>query len=335
MRWFGVVGTVGAMSLFLFLLIPPKTVDVKESSVPQAMDTVVYDSYEEFSIEALSRMDVVGGGFSMGELLTRNSFYSTYAFTYNVGTLSESGVVYIPISAVVHALPTVISAHGYIMPSVYTSGRGLKREEDFLARSGFVVFHPDYRNHAYSDVDPENDVKLRVGYVIDILGLVAALKEADLSYVDIDRLGFLGHSMGGGVGWEVAVVAPGAFDALVFYAPISADAWDNFSEFLSKWGDVAVAILERYGSPQERPEFWHDISPVNYLDRVSAPIQVHHGTGDEEVPVSWSKKNVAALEAAGKTVSYYEYAGAPHEFLPPEWGVFIRRVRDFFNANLK
>jgi uncharacterized protein len=49
--------------------------------------------------------------------------------------------------------PLVILNHGYIDPAVYTLGRGLKREQDFLARNGFAVLHTDYRNHAFSDDD--------------------------------------------------------------------------------------------------------------------------------------------------------------------------------------
>ena len=41
--------------------------------------------------------------------------------------------------------------HGYIEPSVYVTGQGLMREQDYLARAGFVVLHTDYRGHAGSD----------------------------------------------------------------------------------------------------------------------------------------------------------------------------------------
>ena len=49
----------------------------------------------------------------------------------------------------------MILNHGYIDPAVYTVGRGLKREQDYLARNGYVVLHTDYRNHGLSDDSPE------------------------------------------------------------------------------------------------------------------------------------------------------------------------------------
>ena len=41
--------------------------------------------------------------------------------------------------------------HGYIEPSIYVTGQGLAREQDYLACHGFVVLHTDYRGHAASD----------------------------------------------------------------------------------------------------------------------------------------------------------------------------------------
>ena len=44
--------------------------------------------------------------------------------------------------------PAVVLNHGYIEPSIYVTGQGLAREQDYLARAGFVVLHTDYRGHA-------------------------------------------------------------------------------------------------------------------------------------------------------------------------------------------
>ena len=47
--------------------------------------------------------------------------------------------------------PAIVLNHGYIEPSIYVTGQGLAREQDALARAGFVVLHTDYRGHAASD----------------------------------------------------------------------------------------------------------------------------------------------------------------------------------------
>ena len=50
--------------------------------------------------------------------------------------------------------PGIVLNHGYIEPSYYVTGQGLAREQDWLARAGFVVLHTDYRGHAASDPVP-------------------------------------------------------------------------------------------------------------------------------------------------------------------------------------
>ena len=49
--------------------------------------------------------------------------------------------------------------HGYIEPSIYVTGQGLAREQDALARAGFVVLHTDYRGHAASDPVPRSTAR--------------------------------------------------------------------------------------------------------------------------------------------------------------------------------
>ncbi|WP_436731527.1 hypothetical protein [Streptomyces sp. URMC 128] len=57
--------------------------------------------------------------------------------------------------------PALVPAHRYIDPVVYVSGQVMPREQDRLARSGYVVLHTGYRNHARSDDAPDDDVGLR------------------------------------------------------------------------------------------------------------------------------------------------------------------------------
>jgi hypothetical protein len=74
--------------------------------------------------------------------------------------------------------PALVLAHGYIDPDAYVSGQGMPREQDRLARGGYVVLHTDYRNHAGSDKDPDNDVNLRLAYTEDVIGAALALRDS-------------------------------------------------------------------------------------------------------------------------------------------------------------
>jgi len=91
---------------------------------------------------------------------------------------------------------------------------------------------------------------------------------------------------------------------------------------------------ELYGSPAENPEFWLGISANSYLDELSGPIQLHHGTGDSEVPFKFSQDLYDQIQAAGVPVEYYEYQGDNHN-LGNYFNLAMNRTLEFFDRSLK
>ena len=81
------------------------------------------------------------------------------------------------------------------------------REQDYLARAGFVVLHTDYRGHAAGDPVPDRSRETRLGYTRDSLNAVQSLKR--LRYVDPEKVGMVGRSMGGAVTYNALVAQPG------------------------------------------------------------------------------------------------------------------------------
>src|SRR5205814_1073917 len=66
------------------------------------------------------------------------------------------------------------------------------------------------------------------------------------------------------------------------------------------------------GTPDKNKAFWDSSSPMAYLADITAPIQIHHGTADVEVPLQFSQTLASDLKAAGKPVELYTYAGSDH-----------------------
>jgi dipeptidyl aminopeptidase/acylaminoacyl peptidase len=274
-----------------------------------------------------------GDDLQLGEVLDRTDTYTRYSVTYRGSGLTISGIMNVPNGA--GPFPVVVLAHGYIDPDVYTTGRGLRREQDYLARRGYVVLHTDYRNHAGSDDDPQNDVRMRLGYTEDVINAVYAIKRSTLPYLDKGRVGLLGRSMGGGITYNVLVVEPGLVDAAVVYAPVSSDAVDNFDRWIRGGpgrAELAASIEAAYGSPEANPAFWAGVSPVTYFDRVTEPLLVHHGTADDTCPIGWSEQTVAALTAAGKDVTFQTYDGEPHAF-EADWPESMERTVAFLSTH--
>jgi len=301
-----------------------------ESSSPSVSPTPT-ETFDPVSLPALMETEISGSNLVVGKAISNAAKYTRYAVTYKANELTISGIMNIPKGD--GPFPTLVLGHGYIDPAIYTSGRGLKREQDYLANQGYIVLHTDYRNHAGSDDDPENSNNLRLGYTIDVIAAAKALKTSGLPQVDTNKIGYLGRSMGGGIGYNVATVAPNEFDAIVLYAPVSANYVDNFN----KWGrgnpEIENPIVARHGSPEETPKFWAGISAENYFDKIADPIMIHHGTNDESCKVAWSERAASQMKALNKDVTLHIYDGEQHAF-GPQWELSMQRSVAFFELNL-
>ncbi|MDP3794842.1 MAG: alpha/beta fold hydrolase [bacterium] len=284
------------------------------------------------SLPALMVAHFDGRDLTLGRVLAENEAYTRHYITYKSGALTISGVMNVPKGT--GPFPVLILNHGYIDPAVYTNGRGLRREQDYLARRGYVVLHSDYRNHAQSGKDPDAELHFRLGYTEDVINAAMAVKNSTLDFLDRERIGMLGHSMGGGVALNVLVVQPALVDAAVLFAPVSADYRENFTRWVARRPETAAQIVERYGTPEGSPEFWDNISAVSFLDRIAAPVMIHHGTADASVPLAWSERLRQALEEKKRTAALYIYPGEPHEFIRA-WTEVMERTVSFFDRHLK
>ncbi|MBI3957122.1 MAG: alpha/beta fold hydrolase [Candidatus Kerfeldbacteria bacterium] len=319
----------------------PSTVDNQPGSEPSIIETTPetpLDSEEggpavhPVSIPALAQAQLDGRDLALGRVLDDNATYTRYFVTYKSSELTISGIMNIPKGN--GPFPVLILNHGYIDRSVYTNGRGLKREQDYLARNGFAVLHIDYRCHAQSDCDNPDELALRLNYAVDAMNAVQAVRSSNHPKLDGNRIGMLGHSMGGGVTLTSITAKPDLINAAVLFAPVSSDAVDNFERWTTRRPDDAQEIVEKYGDPTSSPAFWDDVSPRTFFENVAVPLQIHHGARDESVPLEWSDATAAALREVGKTVENYTYPGQPHEFTSA-WGTVMGRTAAFFRENLK
>ena len=298
------------------------------------------------SLKALANKNFDGRDLKLVKVLAREKTYTRYYVTYKSGELTISGIMNVPKGKGIY--PVIITDHGHIDTRVYTNGRGLKREQDYLAKRGYVVLHPDYRNHNGSSKDPDNEFRLYTGYTEDVINAVYALKKSDYGFIDKNNIGMLGHSMGGGIALSIMAVKPGLVKAYVLFAPTSMDYKDNFDRWIArrrpeeeaktqtKYGVPSIRheIIEKYGTPDTNPLFWDSLSVRSYLKNISDPVMIHHGTGDVSVPHAWSQKLYDALRSSGKECTLYIYNGEPHEFINA-WPLVMKRSVDYFNKYLK
>ena len=206
---------------------------------------------DKVSLAALMREDFTGGRIRVRREVLANDEYTRSEVNYPSGDVTISGVLLRPRG---HGpFPAVVLNHGHIEPSIYVTGQGLMREQDYLARAGFVVLHTDYRGHAASDPASDQSIETRLGYTRDTINAVESVKK--LRYVDPDKVAMLGRSMGGGVTYNALVVKPGLVRAGVVFAPVSSDFVDNFNRWtVAERPEAAAATYRRYGTPDARPD---------------------------------------------------------------------------------
>ncbi|MFC6285990.1 alpha/beta hydrolase family protein [Nocardioides sp. GCM10027113] len=256
--------------------------------------------------------------------------YTRHEVTYRSGDLTVSGVLLRPRGR--GPFPGIVLNHGYIDPAFYVTGQGLAREQDWLARAGFVVLHTDYRGHARSDPIPARDRETRLGYTLDAINAVRALKREP--YVDGDRMAMLGRSMGGGVTLNALVVRPGLVDAAVVYASVSSRFLTNLRHFTQRNRPEAVeSLFARFGTPREEPAFYRGLSSRTHFDRVTEPVLMHHGTADETCPFPWARTTQRLLTEAGADSRLEVYEGERHAFVP-QWQDSIEATVRFLRREL-
>lgn len=296
----------------------------------------------EYFIETLRQKPSRGRDFKIEELLASNEVYKKYLISYQSGELKLSGTMNVPNgSAPQGGFPVLILNHGLMHPATYYPGRGSKREQDFFARRGYVTIHPDYRGYgpyqekyacpptlSYTSGGCRHD--FYQGYTEDVLNLIDALKRLNSELLNAGRIGVWGHSMGGGIAARLAVLSPD-IKALVLFATLSADAEDNFYELPQ---EELGRLAEEYGWGEAARKIYDQISPLNYFDRVEAPIQLHHGAADSDVPIEFSEKMFFELKRHGQKAEYFSYAGEGHEF-GEAWNMAAARALQFFDRYVK
>jgi len=286
----------------------------------------------EVTIDALSVKSFNGAELTLIKLLAETNKYTKHSVTYRSENLKVSGVLYIPKGK--GPFPGVVLGHGYIDTKINKNGQGMRREQDYLASRGFIVLHTDYRNHSFGDNDPDSQLKFRMDYSTDVINAGLALRNSKIRTLDKRKIAYMGRSMGGGIGFNVAVAksAEGIFSSFVLFAPTSANYVENFN----KWGrgnpERANPLVKFVGLPEENSSFWASLSPENYWSQVSSPIMIHHGDKDESCPIRWARAAAKGLKASGQDVTLHIYRGEGHNLMAG-WGKAMARSIDFMGRN--
>jgi len=143
-----------------------------------------------------------------------------------------------------------------------------------------------------------------------------------------DQIGILGQSLGGNVALRVLTVSSDV-KAAVLYSSLSGNELKN-SEQLYK-----VTVDPQFQNELNvLPSQLQSISPVYYYGNITAPIQLHQGTIDETVPMSWAEETCSLLSTAGKNIDCIYYEGEDHVFDDKVKTEFLENMISFYKTHL-
>lgn len=288
----------------------------------------------------MRQRDYPGSDLGIEQTLAPGINYRRYIASYFSDGLKIYGLLTVPNGPKpATGWPVIIFNHGYIPPTQYRTTERYIAYVDAFARDGYIVFKPDYRGYGSSQGTPST----AYGFpddTIDVLNAVTTLER----YPDADRnrIGMWGHSMGGNITLRALVIQPD-IKVAVIWAGVTA----TYKDLLENWHPPAGSssppsfnrgwrkdFVAQYGTPEQNPAFWDSISPMSYLADISAPIQIHHATGDIEVPIQFSETLAADLRALGKSVQLFTYPGDDHN-ISGHFAQAMARSVAFFDHYLK
>ena len=329
-----------------FLLVactsPPPAVSapIKHVASPSPAPVASDPTLVPLAIDAMRQREYPGSELAIEQTLAPGANYRRYVASYQSDGFKIFGLLTLPNGPKpATGWPVIIFNHGYIPPTVYRTTERYVAYVDAFARDGYIVFKPDYRGFGSSQGQAVS-AYYAPDDTVDVLNAVTTLQR--YPQADANRVGMWGHSMGGNITLRALVIDP-RIKVAVIWAGVTA----TYKDMLENWhppaadrpppsfaGSARQNYLGQFGTPEQNPHFWDSISPMAYLSDITAPIQLHHGTADVEVPLQFSQSLANDLHAANKPVELYTYPGSDHN-IAQGFALAMSRSVAFFDRYLR
>lgn len=201
--------------------------------------------------------------------------------------------------------PCIIFIHG---GPEGQSTYGFSAVYQYFLNAGYAVIDPNVRGSTgygkkYEALD---NIRNRENSVKDVAALVEYLKQR--GDIDGSKIAVYGGSYGGYMVLACMTLYPELFAAGVDVVGIS-----NFTTFLQNTADYRRKNREsEYGSLEHDKDFLNEISPINRVDRITAPLMIVHGRNDPRVPVGEAEQMHEAIQGRGGNSELLIYEDEGH-----------------------
>ncbi len=169
---------------------------------------------------------------------------------------------------------------------------------------GFAVVRVNYRGSTGYGREWTDALKHRVG-LIELEDITAVREWAVAEgLADPERLVLSGGSWGGYLTLLGLGTQPQAWAVGLAAVPVA----DYFAAYEDEMEPLKALDRTLFGgSPQEVPERYTASSPINYVERVTAPVYISAGMNDPRCPIRQIDNYVARLAESGKVHEVYRY----------------------------
>ncbi len=224
------------------------------------------------------------------------------------GKWQISAFVYVPHNAPRdHTHPAIVYIHGGPTSQTVNS---FNRVIQYLANQGYLVIAPNYRGSTGygKEFMDANRFDMGGGDLQDVLAAADWIQKT--GYVDPKKLVVMGGSYGGYMTMMALTKAPDMWAAGVPIVPFV--NW--FTEVQNEDPLLHEYDLATMGDPVKNKALWEDRSPINFVDRIKAPVLLLAGGNDPRCPKSEAQQVADAIKKRGGTVELKIYENEGHGF---------------------
>ena len=329
---------------------------------------------EKYSIPNLTQFEFTPSQVVIKEEIARSDEYVEYVFNYTTHGRNMSGQLTLPVNFALHPTdhpaPTkvIVLVRGWADIKTYTTGSGTRPVARELAKKGFATLAPDFFGYGKSDPAPGNEWETRFLKPVNVIELIKSVEingvidgrldlpqDYFIALPATSNIGLWGHSNGG----QVALTTLEALSQPIptaLWAPVTAPFPYSilfFGRDLEDEGKQQRAWIALF----EKTYNVLDFSLTQHLDKLTGPIQLHHGSADQDALQVWSDSFATNVELENKNrltneddettahptttlepieLIYHQYPGADHNLRPiTHWNTALSRDLTFFNKHLK
>jgi dipeptidyl aminopeptidase/acylaminoacyl peptidase len=224
--------------------------------------------------------------------------------------------------------PAIVYVHGG--PTAQTMNT-FNRFVQYMANQGYIVIAPNYRGSTGygKEFQQANLFDMGGGDLQDVLAAADFIKQT--GYVDPKKLILMGGSYGGYLTMMGVTKAPEVWAAGVPIVPFV--NW--FTEIQNEDPVLQQSDLATMGDLEKNKARYEDRSPINFVDRIKAPLYLLAGGNDPRCPKSEAQQVVDAIRKRGGVAEYKVYENEGHGFAKVENQIdAYKRVAEFLKAHV-